>query len=733
VSEPARAAAPPVDLGVQRLVAGRHSDPHRLLGAHAVDGSVVVRAWVPGRADAVTVRFPDRTAEARRVHPAGLWEADAGPAGPGALPPYTLRIEWPGGVVEEREDPYRFWPTVGELDLYLFGEGRHEHLWGALGAHARAHQGVEGVAFAVWAPNAQVVRVVGDWNQWDGRVHPMRQLGSSGVWELFVPAARPGDHYKYELIDAAGHLQLRADPFAAWAEEPPGSASRVFRSSHAWGDGTWLTERTATPPLERPFSVYEVHLGSWRHTPDGRPLSYREVAPLLAAYVTDLGFTHVEFLPLAEHPFGGSWGYQVTSYFAPTARYGDPDDFRFLVDTLHQHGVGVIVDWVPAHFPRDAWALARFDGTALFEHADPRQGEHPDWGTLIFNYARNEVANFLEASAQAWVEEFHIDGIRVDAVASMLYLDYSREPGQWVPNEFGGNENLAAVAFVRRVNELLHGKYPGVCTVAEESTAWPAVSRPVYTGGLGFTFKWNMGWMHDTLDYFSHTPVHRRYHHNELTFGLLYAFTENFVLPLSHDEVVHGKGSLLNKMPGDRWQQMANLRALLAWMWAHPGRQLLFMGGEIAQEREWSADRELDWGVLQWEQHRGVQALVRTLNLLMRRYPALWELDFDPAGFRWVDANDADQNCLSFVRFAADGSNPVVCVANLSPVPREGYRVGVPHDGVWHEILTTDAPVFAGSDVVNGVVEAQPEPSHGFEWSVVLRLPPLGVLYLADA
>ncbi len=696
-----------------------------------VDGRLVVRAWVPGNATTVTVTFATGRIDAQLVHPAGLWEADAGPAAPGAPPAYRLAIVWPGGVTEERDDPYRFWPSLGDLDLHLFGEGRHERLWTVLGAHPMIHQDVAGVAFAVWAPNAHAVRVVGDWNRWDGRVHPMRQLGSSGVWELFIPAARPGDSYKFELINAADRLDLRADPFAAATEIPPGTASRIHASEHVWRDDVWIADRASRDVLHRPFSVYEVHLGSWRRGADGRSLTYREAAPLLAAYVTDLGFTHVEFLPLAEHPFGGSWGYQVTSYFAPTSRFGDPDDFRFLVDTLHQRGIGVIVDWVPAHFPRDAWALARFDGTALFEHADPRQGEHPDWGTLIFNYGRNEVANFLEASALAWIEEFHIDGIRVDAVASMLYLDYSREAGQWIPNEFGGRENLAAVAFIRRVNEVVHGQYPGVCTIAEESTAWPAVSRPVYTGGLGFTFKWNMGWMHDTLDYFSHEPVHRRFHHNELTFGLLYAFTENFVLPLSHDEVVHGKGSLLNKMPGDRWQQMANLRALYAWMWAHPGRPMLFMGDEIAQEQEWSEERQLDWELLRWDQHRGVQDLVRTLNVLVRRHPALWERDFEPAGFRWIDANDADQNSISFLRIARDGEDVVACVANLSPVVRHGYRLGVPRGGVWEEILTTDAPVFGGSDVVNGVRIADPRPSHGFDWSVELTLPPLGVLWLA--
>ena len=710
---------------ISSLVSGRSTDPHRVLGPHVVDGRLLIRAWVPGDAQGVTVEFPARRIAARRMHPAGLWQVDAGPAGDEAPPPYRLFVYWPGGVREIVEDPYRFWPTVGDLDLHLFGEGRHERLWEVLGAHATEQQGVTGVRFAVWAPNARSARVVGDWNGWDGRVHPMRQLGRSGVWELFVPAARPGQLYKFELIDAEGELDLRADPYAAQAELPPGTASRIHTSSYAWGDEVWLERRRSGDLLHEPLSIYEVHLGSWR-----RGLSYREVAPVLADYVAGLGFTHVEFLPLAEHPFGGSWGYQVTSYFAPTSRFGDPDDFRFLVDTLHQRGIGVLVDWVPAHFPRDAWALARFDGTALYEHADPRQGEHPDWGTLIFNLGRHEVSNFLVASAQAWIENFHIDGLRVDAVASMLYLDYSRDDGDWVPNEFGGRENLQSVAFLHRVNELVHGRYPGVCMIAEESTAWPAVSRPVYTGGLGFTFKWNMGWMHDTLDYFSREPVHRRYHHHQLTFGLLYAFTENFILPLSHDEVVHGKSSLLNKMPGDRWQQMANLRALLAWTWAHPGRPLLFMGGEIAQEREWSEDREVDWDILRWDQHRGVQDLVRTLNLLMRRHPALWQRDFDPSGFRWVDANDADQNVIGFVRFSADGTDQVVCMANLSPVVRDGFRVGVPHGGYWVETLTTDAPGFGGSDVVNGALEAQDVPTHGFPCSVVLTLPPLGVIWL---
>ncbi|MFI5040318.1 MAG: 1,4-alpha-glucan branching protein GlgB [Acidimicrobiales bacterium] len=721
---------------IEQLALGLSNDPHALLGAHEADGRLVVRAWVPDGADAVAVRCAGREIAAVRLHPAGLWQADLGNVGTAPAPAYRLAIRRGGGgggtaVAEERDDPYRYWPTVGEFDLYLFGEGRHEALWRRLGAHPMTHQGTEGTAFAVWAPNARSVRVVGEWNSWDGRAHPMRNLGNSGVWEMFVPAARAGQLYKYELIDAFGHLTLRADPFAAAAEPQPGTASRVFESSHRWDDDDWMTRRASIDLIHRPFSTYEVHLGSWRRADGDRQLTYREVAPLLADYVHDMGFTHVEFLPLAEHPFGGSWGYQVTSYFAPTSRFGTPDDFRFLVDTLHQRGIGVLVDWVPAHFPKDSWALARFDGTALFEHADPRQGEHPDWGTLVFNFGRHEVANFLTASAQAWIEDFHIDGLRVDAVASMLYLDYSREAGEWVPNQFGGRENLEAVAFLQRVNELVHGRYPGVATVAEESTSWPAVSRPVYAGGLGFTFKWNMGWMHDTLDYLSHQPVHRRYHHHEMTFGLLYAFTENFVLPLSHDEVVHGKSSLLNKMPGDRWQQMANLRCLFAWMWAHPGRPLLFMGSEFAQEHEWSNEHSLDWHVLEWAQHRGIKTLVRTLNFLMAAHPALWELDFEPAGFRWVDANDADQNVLAFLRTSADGADQVACVANLAPVVRPGYRMGVPDGGLWEEILNTDAPVFSGSDVVNGPRLAEPVPWHGLEWSVELTLPPLGVIWLA--
>ncbi len=724
-------APDPVSGDLARLVQGEHGDPHRVLGFHKVDGRTVVRAYRPD-ATAVEVVLGDGEAiEAERIHDAGVFVAEvpetAGDEG------YRLRATYASDVVVELGDPYRFWPTLGELDLHLLGEGRHHDLWTQLGANHRIHQGEAGTSFAVWAPNARAVRVVGDWNLWDGRVHPMRSLGSSGVWELFVPGAEPGMRYKFEILTTAGHLTLKADPMAFATEVPPGQASVIASSSYEWRDGDWLERRAETDWLTRPVSTYEMHLESWRRKPeDGdRPLTYRELADELPAYLEDLGFTHVEFLPVAEHPFGGSWGYQVTSYYAPTSRFGSPDDFRLLVDKLHERNIGVIVDWVPAHFPKDDWALARFDGTALYEHEDPRQGEHPDWGTLVFNFARNEVRNFLISNALFWIEEFHIDGIRVDAVASMLYLDYSRKAGEWVPNEHGGRENLQAVTFLQELNEVVYGQHPGVMTIAEESTAWPGVSRPTYVGGLGFGFKWNMGWMHDTLDYFAKESVYRRFHHNELTFGLLYAFTENFALPLSHDEVVHGKGSLLNKMPGDRWQKAANLRALYGWMWAHPGKQLLFMGGELAQSAEWNHNVSLDWHLLEYDEHRGVQDLVREVNRVYGAEPALYERDFTPDGFRWIDASDVDSNVLSFFRVGADGERVVACIANLAPVLREGYRIGLPTGGTWLEVLNTDAAQFGGSGAGNGgSVEATGESWHGQPHSAYLTLPPLSVLWL---
>jgi 1,4-alpha-glucan branching enzyme len=723
-----------VESDIDAVVARDLSDPHRLLGAHPLDGGVVVRAFRPAAAKVVVRPEGGDAVELEQRHPAGVFEGLL----PGAKLPlrYELDVEYAGGERFTLRDPYAFTPTLGDIDLYLAGEGRHEELYAKLGAHPLELDGVVGVAFAVWAPAARSLSVVGDFNGWDGRLHPMRALGASGIWELFVPEVPVGARYKFELRTQDGALALRADPFAFEAEVPPETASIVHRPGHTWSDGAWLERRRASDALRGPMSIYEVHLGSWRLNPleDNRSLTYLELADELAAYVTDLGFTHVELLPVMAHPFSGSWGYQVTSYFAPTPVFGSPDDLKAFVDRMHQHGIGVLVDWVPAHFPRDEWALARFDGTALYEHADPRRGAHPDWGTLVFNFGRHEVRNFLLSSALFWLREFHADGLRVDAVASMLYLDYSRKAGEWVPNQFGGNEDLDAVTFLKEVNEVVYGREPGALTAAEESTAWPGVSRPTYLGGLGFGFKWNMGWMHDTLGYFQQDPVYRRYHHHELTFSLVYAFTENFVLPLSHDEVVHGKGSLLHKMPGDRWQQFANLRALYAYMWAHPGKQLLFMGGEIAQEAEWSHERSIDWHLLEDPRHAGVQAVVRDLNRAYRASPALWELDFEPAGFWWLEPNDAENNVVAFGRASADGREVLVCVANMSPVPREGYRVGLPRCGRWREAVNTDAEAYGGSNVGNlGGVAADAVPWHGQPCSAPVTLPPLGVVWLVPA
>jgi len=717
---------------VDLLVEGRLADPHHLLGAHPRDGGVVVRAWRPEAATVVARPENAEPVELELRHPAGLFEGFV----PDADAPlsYELEVSYPDGNTYTLRDPYAFAPTLGELDLHLAGEGRHERIYERLGAHPREVDGVAGTAFAVWAPNARTASVVGDFNGWDGRLNPMRSLGSSGIWELFVPEVDDGQRYKFELKGPGGELlPLKADPYALAAEVPPQTASRVYVSRHEWSDEEWLEQRRATDPLAEPISIYEVHLESWRRNAleGNRSLTYLELADELADYANDLGFTHVELLPVMAHPFPGSWGYQVTGYFAPTPRLGEPDDFRAFVERLHGHGLGVILDWVPAHFPRDEWALARFDGTALYEHDDPRRGAHPDWGTLVFNFGRTEVRNFLLANALFWLREYHADGLRVDAVASMLYLDYSRNAGEWVPNQFGGNEDLDAVEFLRRFNELVHEQEPGLVSAAEESTAWPGVSRPTYLGGLGFGFKWNMGWMHDTLDYFQREPVHRRFHHHQLTFSLMYAFSENFVLPLSHDEVVHGKRSLLSKMPGDRWQQLANLRSLYAYMWAHPGKKLLFMGGELAQEREWQHDESLDWHLLEQPGHSGVQALVRDLNRLYREEPALYEVDFEPAGFMWLEPNDADANVLAFARLPAGKGRPVVCVCNLSPVPREGYRLGLPRPGRWRELLNTDSTFYGGSDVGNlGGIEASGPAWHGQPQSAELRVPPLAVVWL---
>ncbi len=712
---------------LDRLAAGTHHDPHSVLGAHPGPGGTAVRALRPLAASVVTVlsdgsRFPMthiRNGIFGVTLPPGLLPARD-------QPDYRIGVTYSGQDEVLTDDPYRHLPTLGELDLHLIAEGRHEELWRALGAHVRPEACA--TSFAVWAPNARGVRVAGDFNHWDSAGHPMRSLGASGIWELLIPGVGPGTRYKYDICGPDGTWRRKADPLAALAEPPPATASVVYQSGYDWGDGAWMAARAARDPLREPMSVYEVHLGSWRPG-----LGYRDLADQLADYVTSLGFTHVELLPVAEHPYGPSWGYQVTSYYAPTARFGEPDEFRYLVDRLHQAGVGVILDWVPAHFPRDDWALAAFDGTPLYEHADPRRGEHPDWGTLIFDYGRPEVRNFLVANAVYWLEEFHADGLRVDAVASMLYLDYSRGEGEWTPNAYGGRENLDAVAFLREVNTVCYRRDPGIMMIAEESTAWPGVTRPAHLGGLGFGLKWNMGWMHDTLSYLSRDPVHRQYHQNEITFSMVYAFSENFVLPLSHDEVVHGKGSLIGKMPGDDWRRFAGLRALLAYMWAHPGKQLVFMGSEFGQRAEWSADRGLDWNAAPTGLHAGVRRLTGDLNRIYAAFPALWQRDFTPEGFSWIDASDAAGNVLSFLRLA-DGQGPgsvLACVANFSGEPHRGYRVGLPAPGRWRELLNTDASEYGGSGAGNlGVVEAAPEPWHGRPASAELTLPPLAVLWL---
>ena len=712
-----------------RIIDGRHHDPHAVLGPHATSDGVIIRAYHPG-AERIAAVWPGGEVELAKVDSRGLFE--------GAAPrqfqqAYRLRLQR-GDANWEWDDPYRFLPTLGELDLHLITEGAHRELWRRLGARIVEQQGVRGVSFAVWAPNAEGVRLVSDANHWDTRVHPMRSLGSSGVWELFLPGARAGLKYKFAVNQSTGSDVHKADPMAKCMEPVPGTASVVVETNHEWGDHAWMRARNRTDHLGDPMSVYEVHLASWQRAEGGDALNYREAGQRLATYCRDLGFTHIELLPVAEHPYSGSWGYQVTGYYAPTSRFGTPDDFRWMVDHLHQMGIGVILDWVPAHFPRDDWALAKFDGTALYEHADPRSGEHPDWGTLVFNYGRNEVRNFLVANAQYWCEEFHIDALRVDAVASMLYLDYSRNAGEWVPNKWGGRENLDAITMLREVNERITTDYPGAIAIAEESTAWPGVSTPIAYGGLGFRFKWNMGWMHDTLDYLAKDPLYRRYHHHQLTFGMWYAYSEKFVLPLSHDEVVHGKGSLLNKMPGDEWQRFANLRALYGWMWAHPGKKLLFQGGEIGQGREWDAEGEIEWWLLQYRFHSGMQTFVRDLNARYRQTPALFERDYSENGFMWIDAGNVDQSVYSFARFDANNHPGLVCVANFSPAVYSNYRVGLPAGGPWDEVLNGDATEYGGSGAGNcGSVHAEDVPWNGQPHSAGLTVPPLAVLWLRPA
>ncbi len=623
--------------------------------------------------------------------------------------------------------------VISDYDLYLFGEGRHTRIYDKLGAHMMTLDGVEGVHFAVWAPNASRLNVVGDFNGWDGRATPMRPLGSSGVWEAFVPGATEGQRYKFEVRARSGRVIVKTDPYGFAFESPPGSASIVCRTEYAWRDAEWVRARAGQESwLHRPLSIYEVHLGSWARVPEqgNRPLTYREMTSNLIPYVKEMGFTHVELLPVMEHPFAGSWGYQVTGFYAPTNRHGTPAGFKSFVDECHQHGIGVILDWVPGHFPRDAWALARFDGTALYEHQDPRQGEHRDWGTLIFNYGRNEVRNFLLANALYWLEEYHVDGLRVDAVASMLYLDYSRKEGEWVPNPYGGRENLEAIEFLRQLNTLTHAEHSGSITAAEESTSWPSVSRPTYVGGLGFTYKWNMGWMHDMLSYVRQDPVHRRWHHNQVTFSLMYAFSENFVLPFSHDEVVHGKGSMFGKVPGDEWQKAATLRALYGYMYSHPGKKLMFMGCEFGQRREWNHDSSLDWHLLEYPLHAGLRRFVSDMNAVYASEPALHELDFDPAGFQWIDCHDHENSVLSLVRRDRQRGF-VVAVLNFTPVPRNGYRIGVPAEGEYGELINSDSESYGGSNVGNaGAAATEPIAAHGHAVSLRLNLPPLGFLLL---
>lgn len=705
------------------LVEGRHGDPHSVLGAHPHAGGVTVRVLKP-LAEQVTVTFGDTRAPLEHTAH-GVW---AGELGVPEVPDYRVEVVYADGVPHVVDDAYRYLPTLGEVDLHLINEGRHEQLWDVLGAHVRRYDGpfgsVSGTSFAVWAPHAQGLRVKGDFNSWDGREHPMRQMGTSGVWELFVPGVGNGTTYKYSVLGADGQWRDKADPLAARTEVPPATGSVVHESSYVWQDAEWMARRADAQPYREAMSVYEVHLQSWRV---GR--SYRDLATELVDYVRDRGFTHVELLPVMEHPFGGSWGYQVTSYFAPTARLGDPDDLRFLIDAFHAAGIGVILDWVPAHFPKDEFALARFDGTPLYEHADPRLGEHPEWGTYIFDFGRAEVRNFLVASALYWLEEFHADGLRVDAVASMLYLDYARNDGEWLPNVYGGRENLEAVSFLQEMNATALRRNPGAVTVAEESTSWPGVTRETHLGGLGFSLKWNMGWMHDSLGYVAHEPVHRSYHHGQMTFAMMYAYAEHYVLPISHDEVVHGKGSLLRKMPGDRWQQLANLRAYLAFMWAHPGKQLLFMGQEFGQDREWAEQRDLDWGHLDDPLHAGLQRLVGDLNSTYTSHPAMWALDSSPEGFRWIDANDANGNVFSWVRSDADGSL-VACVTNFSGMAHHGYTIGLPETGRWTEVLNTDASVYGGAGEGNlGGVTATDTPSHGLPASAQVLVPALSAVW----
>jgi 1,4-alpha-glucan branching enzyme len=705
---------------------GTYPFPHDYLGVHKLPKGFVIRVLRPLAKSVTALLGSNQELELEHLY-RGVWQVAVDAT---EVPDYRIKTVYDvASSTWTSDDAYRHLPTLGELDLHLISEGRHERLWEVLGSRVMTVSGAlgdsTGTAFALWAPNARAVRVVGDFNHWSGGAHAMRNMGSSGVWEIFIPEVANGTKYKYEILTKSGEWVSKIDPLGKYFEHPPLTASVVHETTHAWSDQAWLETRTKRDALKSPMSVYEMHLGSWKPG-----LDYRSLADELIDYLTKLNFTHVEFMPVAEHPFGGSWGYQVTGYYAPTSRFGNPDDFRYLVDRLHQAGLGVILDWVPAHFPKDEWALANFDGEPLYEHADPRRGEHPDWGTLIFDFGRNEVRNFLVANALYWFDQFHIDGLRVDAVASMLYLDYSRENGQWLPNEFGGRENLDAISFLQEVNATCYREHPGIMMIAEESTSWGGVSAPTDGGGLGFGFKWNMGWMHDSLQYISKDPMYRKYHHGELTFSMLYAYDEKFVLPISHDEVVHGKGSMISKMPGDHWQKFANLRAYLCFMWAHPGKQLLFMGQEFAQASEWSESRGLDWWALDQPANQGIQDLVSSLNRIYAEDPALWELDHEPTGFSWIDGGNADANLVSFVRRDSLG-NPLVAVINFSGSPHHDFALGLPKSGEWEEVLNTDAEGFGGSGVGNfGLVQASGGPTHGQPHSAVISLPPLGGIWL---
>jgi len=704
---------------VAALVGGYHPQPHSTLGQHPVDGGFAIRVIRP-LAESVTAIRADGTRIPLEHVADGLWQGFA-PA-PGQA--YTVEAAYDNAPSWTAEDPYRFVPSVGEMDLYLWGEGRHEQIWHVLGSHFRPHEDVTGTSFSVWAPHAKAVRVIGDFNGWNGVGHAMRRLDDNGVWEIFLPQLSPGDAYKFEIMTPTGDWVQRADPMARYTEIPPMTASKVGETHFEWSDSSWLSERGTRDPNNSPMSVYELHVGSWRPG-----LGYRELASQLIDYITETGFTHVEFMPLAEHPFGGSWGYQVTGYFAPTSRFGHPDDLKFLIDSLHNAGIGVIMDWVPGHFPKDEWALARFDGEALYEHSDPRRGEQMDWGTYIFNFGQSQVRNFLVANALYWLEEFHIDGLRVDAVASILYLDYSREEGQWLPNIHGGRENLEAISFLQEVNATAYKRNPGIVMIAEESTAWPGVTQPTSASGLGFGIKWNMGWMHDSLAYIQQDPMYRSYHHGEITFSMVYQYTENFLLPISHDEVVHGKGSLLGKMPGDQWQKLANVRAYLAFMWAHPGKQLLFMGSEFGQPSEWSEERGLDWWILDQPVHQGLQKLVGQLNRVYTAEAPMWSRDNEPGGFEWLEG-DPGNNVVAFLRWDHEG-NPIAVIMNFSGAPVGPYRIGLPFAGTWDEIVNTDAAEYGGSGVGNyGAITATEDPYSGRPASAELTLPPLAGLWL---